>query len=94
MSTWKIEGYDTFSCESYALGGNYASGAAAEIAAWKRLRELEITQPHVNSGGQGGIQDRVYIICPDGTKYLYEPRTPVRPGLFFRLAYRLGWGRM
>lgn len=55
--------------------------------------ELEIVQPHAMSGGQSGIQDRVYVIRPDGTQYLYEPPAPIRPGPLFRLAYRLGWRR-
>ena len=79
MSKWKIEGYDTFSRKPYALGGEYESQAAAESAAWQRLKELEVRQPTAMSGGQSGIQDRVYIIRPDGTQYLYEPPAPI-PG--------------
>jgi hypothetical protein len=78
MSTWKIEGYDTFSRESYALEGEYESQAAAESAALNRLKELEVRQPTAMSGGQSGIQDRVYIIRPDGTQYLFEPPAPMR----------------
>ena len=38
--------------------------------ALKRLADLERTQPAASSGGQapGGIQDRVYIVHPDGRK--------------------------
>ena len=69
---WKLKGYDTFAREPYTLPGRYFSQAAAERAAWRRLRELEVTQPQTMSGGQNGIQDRVYIIRPDGTQYLYR----------------------
>ena len=67
---WKLEGYDTFSSESYSLDGEYNSEAEARAAAKKRLAHLEKTQPSSESGGQGfcGIQDRVYIVAPDGTK--------------------------
>jgi hypothetical protein len=79
MSKWKIDGYDTFSREPYALGGEHESQAAAESAAWKRLKELELRQPTAMSGGQSGIQDRIYIIRADGTQYLYEPPASI-PG--------------
>lgn len=63
---WKLMGYDTFSNESYTLK-SYPTQAAAESAAQERLRDLERTQPSTSSGGQSGIQDRVYIERPDGT---------------------------
>lgn len=68
---WKLEGYDTFSDEPYALSGEYGSQEEAEAAAEKRLEELEETQPSESSGGQDGIQDGVYVIKPDGSKYLF-----------------------
>lgn len=82
--TWKLEGYDTFAGESYPLGDiklkgggtidgmqpSYPSYEAARVDALKRLADLERTQPAASSGGQapGGIQDRVYIVHPDGRK--------------------------
>jgi hypothetical protein len=82
--TWKLEGYDTFDGESYPLGDvklasgatidgmqpSYPSYEAARADALKRLAHLERTQPTASSGGQGfgGIQDRVYIIHPDGRR--------------------------
>ena len=75
--TWKLEGYDTFSSESYPLGAypgadnckpSYDSYEAALADAWLRLAELERTQPSSSSGGQAGIQDRVFIIHPGGRR--------------------------
>lgn len=78
---WRLEGYDTFSAEEYPLGNEeyplgkideyqpfYSSYDAALTDARKRLAELDRTQP--NAGGQGpdGIQDRVYVVHPDGRK--------------------------
>lgn len=70
---WKLEGFDTFLEESYPLAGEYSTEEEAIQAAEKRLEELEEEQPTNSSGGQGefGIQDRVYIIRPDGTKYRF-----------------------
>jgi hypothetical protein len=73
-----LVGYDTFSAEYYRLGDSrfdgmqpsYATRDAALEDARKRLAELERTQPSASSGGQSGIQDRVYIVHPDG----YEER--------------------
>ncbi len=73
MSKWKLEGYDTFEGEPYPLPGEFDDQKSAEKAAGKRLKKLEISQPKSSSGGQdsAGIQDRVYIIRPDGSKYRY-----------------------
>ena len=66
--TWKLAGYDTFSDEWYGIGGaEYPSETAAQAAAQEKLKELEALQPSAQSGGQSGIQDRVYIQRPDGT---------------------------
>jgi hypothetical protein len=66
MSKWRLEGYDTFARESYPLEGEYDSEAEAIAAADARLKELERAQPSSVSGGQGGIQDRVYVVSPSG----------------------------
>lgn len=79
---WKLMGYDAFSNEWYSLGtpltpeGNsfdslqpsYSSYDAALADARRRLEHLEKSQPSASSGGQasGGIQDRVFIVHPDG----------------------------
>lgn len=68
---WTLEGYDTFSDERYPISGAFESEESAQAAADERLDELEREQPSSSSGGQEGIQDRVYIICPDGTDYRY-----------------------
>jgi hypothetical protein len=74
---WRLEGYDTFSSESYPLGNLgrvdpyrpfYGSYEDALADARKRLAELEKTQPSSSSGGQGGIQDQVRIVHPDGSR--------------------------
>lgn len=72
-SKWTLEGYDTFSDESYSLEGEYDSRKDAELVAMGRLVELERTQPTESSGGQkeDGIQDRVFIVAPDGNKERY-----------------------
>lgn len=72
---FRLEGYDTFEGEPYPLKGSYKTEWEAEAAAQKRLKELERTQPTSSSGGQdGGIQDRVYLLRPDGTKRRILPR--------------------
>lgn len=65
--TWKLEGYDAFSGESYPLGDLHAENGVSRIDglrpeypdyasaladARKRLGDLERTQPAVSSGGQ------------------------------------------
>jgi hypothetical protein len=73
---WRLQGYDTFSMEDYGLDGEYRDQEAAELAGQERLAELERTQPSASSGGQGGIQDRVYVVRPDGSTYRLWPRRP------------------
>jgi hypothetical protein len=73
---WKIEGYDTFEGGPdafYSLPGEFDDEPAAQAAAREQLAELEKTQPTSQSGGQSeqGIQDRVYIVRPDETKYRF-----------------------
>ena len=74
VKPWTLEGYDTFSGEPYDLPGEFNTEAEAQVAAQKRLVELEETQPSAESGGQSshGIQDRVFIVRPDGTKYRFS----------------------
>ncbi len=70
---WQLQGYDTFAEEFYPLEGEYDTEKQTMAVAEARLEELEATQPSEHSGGQGkfGIQDRVYIVRPDGTRYQY-----------------------
>ena len=65
---WTLEGFDTFSSEWYPLPGRFHTRGQAGAAARKRLQQLEKSQPSSDSGGQEGIQDRVYIVSPDGVK--------------------------
>jgi hypothetical protein len=72
---WSLEGYDTFEGGSdgfYPLDGKYDDELAAQAAARSRMAELEKTQPSSSSGGQGGIQDQVFIVRPDGSKYRFN----------------------
>jgi hypothetical protein len=67
---FKLVGFDTFEGEYYALEGNYESGEDARKAANKMFKELEKTQPSNSSGGQAfnGIQDRIFVEGPDGSR--------------------------
>lgn len=68
---WRLEGYDTFEGGPdayYPLDGEYDTEAAAQLAASKRLAQLEESQPSETSGGQHGIQDQVYVVSPEGKR--------------------------
>ena len=71
---WKIEGWDTFDSHSYPLDGEFPDENEAYEAARARLMELEDSQPTESSGGQhpSGIQDHVFVVKPDGSKYRYR----------------------
>jgi hypothetical protein len=74
---WRLRGYDPFSSDWYEYRTQagaleeYASQQEAEAAAALKLAALEREQPSASSGGQGGIQDRIYVVRPDGTLYRY-----------------------
>ena len=79
---WKIEGYDTFESKwdleadpFYPVEGEWNTEKEAQEAAKEYLSKIETHQPARNSGGQSpfGIQDHVYIVRPDGSKYRYVP---------------------
>ncbi|MEM9027551.1 MAG: hypothetical protein AAGC70_04205 [Pseudomonadota bacterium] len=63
---WRLVGWDTFAGHEYGLPGRYRTQASAVRAAKRELRRIEKQQPTATSGGQDGIQDRVYIISPEG----------------------------
>jgi hypothetical protein len=72
---WRLEGYDTFSGDPYPLGvyerdyqPEYGSDTAAYADALRRLDELDRAQPDAGGQAPGGIQDRVYIVHPDGRR--------------------------
>lgn len=65
---WRLIGHDTFDGDDYSLT-EHGSEEEALHAAHDRLHALEILQPTYASGGQDGIQDRVYVVRPDGTRY-------------------------
>lgn len=70
---WTLEGLDTFDGESYPIFGEHDTEQEALGAAKVKLAEIERRQPSSSSGGQvfGGIQDRIYIVRPDGSKYRF-----------------------
>lgn len=76
---WKLMGFDTFSSEWYPLQGSYVTEKDAQTAARRRLAELEKSQPSAQSGGQNGIQDRVFIERPDGTRYQFVGSPEPKP---------------
>jgi hypothetical protein len=68
---YRLMGMDRFDGEFYYIStrpykASYPTYAEAKAAASARLNELEEYQPSRSSGGQGGIQDWVYILHPDG----------------------------
>jgi hypothetical protein len=75
LGRWKLQGYDVFSDEYYHLPARHWTEALARKAARRYLRSLERMQPSASSGGQKklGMQDRVFIVRPDGTAYRYLP---------------------
>jgi hypothetical protein len=70
---WRLQGWDTFAGESYPILGSYATKAGAVAAAKRYLQKLERQQPTAHSGGQEGIQDRIYVLGPDGHSYRALP---------------------
>jgi len=74
---WSLQGYDAFAEEFYRLDGEYDSENAARSAGVAQLKSVEESQPTLSSGGQGdmGIQDRFFIVRPDGSQYRFIPRT-------------------
>jgi len=70
---WRLVGEDTFSDEYYPVKDGFDSEQEALEAAQSLLKELESSQPTEESGGQSGygIQDHIYIIRPDGSRYRF-----------------------
>jgi len=75
VEMWALSGYDTFAGESYPLARPFFSERAVRRAAKRALKRLEQSQPSRHSGGQqpGGIQDHIYVVRPDGSRYRYTP---------------------
>jgi hypothetical protein len=72
MGVWKVEGKDGFDVEAgYYPLSEHADYIFAFRAARERLAELDVSQP--DAGGQSGIQDRVYIVHPDGHRQRVLP---------------------
>jgi hypothetical protein len=64
---WKVEGKDGFDLDAgYYPVSEHSDYEAALKAARSELAQLDISQP--DAGGPAGIQDRVYIVHPDGQR--------------------------
>jgi hypothetical protein len=63
---WGLRGQDSFDYNCYPIEGKFRSVDAAMDGARAQLKKLEATQPSETSGGQGGLQDWIYIVHPDG----------------------------
>ncbi len=66
---WRLEGFDTSAREEYPISGDYDSEADAVAAAENRMEQIEKHPPSVPSGEQEGLQDRIYVVRPDGSKF-------------------------
>ncbi len=75
---WRIIGRDALDWDFYPLPGAYPNRKEAEQAARQRLCYLEGFQPTATSGGQNGIQDRVFVVSPSGTSYRFTKALPSR----------------
>lgn len=86
-AAWYLQGFDAFSEEWYSIGkaagyeDSYGSYSAALLDAWRRLRDLEALQPSASSSGQKGMQDRVWIVHPDGYRERVLPGPAVTDGV-------------
>lgn len=72
---WHLMGFDTFAGEYYPIAGSWTSREGVEKAAARELNKIEKLQPTQDSGGQadGGIQDRVFVVQPDGGMRRFLP---------------------
>lgn len=61
---WKLVLYDAFEGKDYELDGEYIDEAGAIEAASARSTRLEGSEP-------SSLQDRIYILNPDGGRRLY-----------------------
>jgi hypothetical protein len=82
MNLFRVICVDTFEAAHDPKEAEYESFAGTDEAivlqwAQQKLVQLEDLQPTETSGGQGphGIQDRVFIERPDGTRYRVLPPT-------------------
>jgi len=71
QAAWQLVGWDAFSNEQYSVSRHFTE-LECRAAAREYLRELERQQPSEDSGGQGGLQDQVFIVGPGGVRYRYE----------------------
>ena len=72
---WKLVGFDAFEEEYYSLNDSYPNENEARQAAILKFKEINKLQPPEEAGGQDdeGIQDRLFIERPNGSKYRFIP---------------------
>ena len=75
---WHIDSMDGFDMDAYPyrLSGPYGTEDEALRAADGHFADLEASQPSASSGGLWGIQDRLYLVRPDGTSMRLHNRSP------------------
>lgn len=68
---WKLKGYDSFDGDYYPIPGEYETEDLARDAASAKLAGIKKSQPDEQSGGSGfgSVQDRIYVVKPDGSSY-------------------------
>jgi hypothetical protein len=66
IGKWSLIGWDTFADEYYPVPGEYNSEAEVRDAALKKLEDLDQVQADA-----GDLQDRVFVMRPNGTLYRY-----------------------
>ncbi|MBI5821214.1 MAG: hypothetical protein HZA88_19765 [Verrucomicrobia bacterium] len=69
---FEVVGYDTFSGEYYHVSRHFflwTARIAGRLCLWK-IRRM---QPDKTTGGQAGIQDKVFIMIPKGEMINVRP---------------------
>lgn len=72
MGEWKLKGRDKFTGKFYDIFDSYPNEQSAIEMARERRADFGLTQPSSGSQGRKGVQDKVYIVRPDGTQYLFD----------------------
>lgn len=70
---WCLAGYDMLEGTPYPLNGEWNNESETLDAARLHMAHLEMTQPTAETGGQDddGIQDQVWVIRPNRTRYRF-----------------------
>lgn len=73
IDKWRIRGYDPLDDEFFEIPGTWFCESDARDAAFLKLKYFERSQPAALSGGQKGVQDQVFVLCPNGSTYRVYP---------------------